>query len=180
MTKADRPTPIPPPAPDEYDDYYGRYVDKVDLKRPILDLLEVQHQEIQTLLAALKAGQGSFRYAPGKWSIKEVVGHLIDTERIFAYRGLCFARGEEQALPGMDQDEYVAGGDFDQRIVSDLADEYKAARRSTITQFGGFSPQQLDRRGIASGCEFTARATVFIIAGHERHHLGVLRRLYGL
>jgi hypothetical protein len=172
--------PIPRPATDEYEPYYGTYVDKVDCDGPVLDLLETQQAEVQTLLASVDDERGDFRYAEGKWSIKEVVGHIVDTERVFAYRALCFARGESQPLPGMDQDDFVEGGDFGARRVRDLALEYQASRRSTLTLFAGFSNLQLGRRGVASGCEFTARAIAYIIAGHERHHLMVLRERYDL
>ena len=180
MSETSQWAPIPRPRTDEYDPYYGTYVDKVGVDGPILELLETQEAEVQALLAAVDDQRGDYRYAEGKWSIKEVIGHLIDTERIFSYRALCFARGETQPLPGMDQDEFVEGGDFDGRSVRDLAGEYQALRRSTLALFAGFSDRQLGCRGIASGCAFTTRATAYIIAGHERHHLIVLRERYGL
>jgi len=180
MSETSQWAPIPRPKTDEYDPYYGTYVDKVDVDGPILELLETQQVEIQGLLATVDDEHAGFRYAEGKWSIKEVIGHLIDTERIFSYRALCFARGEIQPLPGMDQDEFVEGGDFDGRSIRDLAGEHQALRHSTIALFAGFSDRQLGRRGVASDCEFTARATAYIIAGHERHHLIVLRQRYDL
>jgi uncharacterized damage-inducible protein DinB len=180
MTGAPGNVAISPPGSDEYAGYYETYVGKVGRDVLILDLLETQRIEVAEMLAGINDQRAGFRYASDKWSIKEVIGHMIDTERIFAHRGLCFARGEKQPLPGMDQDEYVAEGSFDDRNITDLALEYQTVRRSSIAQFSGFSPRQLERRGIASDCEFTCRATLFIIAGHERHHLGVLANLYGL
>ncbi len=180
MPETRRWAPIARPKTNEYDPYYSTYVDKVEVDGPILELLETQQAEIQGLVTTIDDERGNHRYAEGKWSIKEVIGHLVDTERVFSYRALCFARGEGQPLPGMDQDEFVAGGGFDDRHIQDLADEYQALRRSTIALFNGFSERQLVRRGVASGCEFTTRATAYIIGGHERHHLMVLRERYGL
>jgi hypothetical protein len=180
MTGAPENVTISPPGRDEYADYYETYVSKVHRGVSILDLLEAQQIEVAETLGGIDDQRAGFRYASDKWSIKEVIGHMIDTERIFAHRALCFARGEKQPLPGMDQDEYVVGGSFDDRNIADLALEYQTVRRSSIAQFSGFSPRHLNRRGIASDCEFTCRATLFIIAGHERHHLGVLHGLYGI
>ena len=132
MTSAPGNAAISPPGSDEYADYYETYVGKVDHDVPILDLLEAQRIEVTEILSAIDDERAQFRYAKDKWSIKEVIGHMIDTERIFAYRGLCFARGEKQALPGMDQDEYVVGGSFDERNIANLALEYQTVRRSSV------------------------------------------------
>lgn len=171
---------IPRPGADEFAPYYGTYVDKVVEDGPILEILAGLGHELRTTMAGIDDERGGYRYAEDKWSIKEVLGHLIDAERIFSCRALCFARGEKQPLPGMDQDEFVLGGEFDERPITSLLDEHRTVRESTIALFGGLSGDQLRRRGVASGCEFTCRSVAYIIAGHERHHLGVLRQRYGL
>ncbi|MDH3253849.1 MAG: DinB family protein [Acidobacteriota bacterium] len=168
------------PLEDEYAPYYATYVEKVSGTSPILSILTDQQRELQRILSRLDDEEAGFRYAPGKWSIKQVVGHLVDTERVFAYRAVCFARGEAQALPGMDQDDYVADGEFDGRPMKELAGECEIVRQSTIALFSGLSERQLERRGVASGYPFSTRALAFVIAGHERHHLDVLYERYGV
>lgn len=165
------------PAPDEYAPYYKRYIDLLP-EGDLLGLLEEQRDETLALMSGLSEEEASRRYAPGKWSLKEVLGHVIDTERIFAYRALCISRGERRALPGYDQDAYVAGASFDERAVEDLAEEYRAVRRATILLFRGLSEEALSRRGTANEAELSARAAAYIIAGHERHHLRIIRERY--
>nr|MBA3558910.1 DinB family protein [Gemmatimonadaceae bacterium] len=113
-----------------------------------------------------------------KWSIKEVIGHMADTERVFCYRALRFARGDGTPLPSFDENDYVLNANFAQRTIMDLADEYDAVRRATILLFRNFSPDAFMRIGTASEREFTVRALVYIVAGHERHHLALLRERY--
>jgi hypothetical protein len=168
---------IPRPAPDEYAPYYGGYIDEVP-PGDVLEVLERQMTDTQALLRGLPAVRGGHRYAPGKWSIKEVVGHLSDTERIFGYRALCFSRGERASLPAFAEDEYVAAAGFDARPLADLAGELASVRAATLALFRGLSDAALLCRGIANGKEFTARAIAYIIAGHERHHVRVLRERY--
>lgn len=165
------------PAPDEYAPYNAQYVDLVP-GGDVLDLLEKQREEMLVLLDSLSEEEAEHRYAPGKWSLKEVVGHLIDTEWIFAYRALCFARGEQQALPGYDQDAYVEGADFDERSVDDLATEYRAVREATLLLFRSLSAEAWSRRGIANEQTLSVRAAAYVVAGHERHHLQIIRERY--
>ncbi len=165
------------PDPSEYAEYYGTYIDKV-ADGPFLEMLSSQHRETQAFLAQLGETRGGYRYAVGKWSIKEVVGHLTDTERVFAYRGLCFARGDSGPLPSMDQDPYVEQARFDDRTLADIAAEWQDLRRSNLRLFSSFSPEVWSRRGVASGCEFTVRSIAYIVLGHEVHHLGVLKERY--
>jgi hypothetical protein len=165
------------PERSEYAEYYGRYIDRVP-DGPILDTLARQLEESLRLLAGLSEALALFRYAPGKWSVKEVVGHVIDVERVFACRALHFARGERQHLPGIEQDEYVAAAGFDARPLPDLVTEFETLRRSNLVFFAGLDEQACLRRGTASGYEFTVRAFPWIVAGHERHHLSVLRERY--
>jgi len=117
-------------------------------------------------------------YAPGKWTLKEVLGHLIDDERIFAYRALCVARGDARPLPGFDENDYVAGAAFDARSMKSLLDEYRIVRESTIAFFDALNDEQWMRRGIVNGYEASVRGLAFHVAGHELHHLRTVRERY--
>jgi len=168
---------IPRPAAAEYAPYYGRYIDKVpdgDLLRMLAD----QARETQALLAGLSDAKALHRYAPGKWSIKEVIGHVTDAERVFCYRALRFARGDTIALPGFDENAWVPAGNFDARPLGDLAAELDAVRRSSIALLKGLDPAALARRGTASDNPVSVRAIAWIIAGHERHHVALLHERY--
>jgi hypothetical protein len=165
------------PRPDEYASYYGSYIDLVPAG-PILATLARQSEETHALLSPLDEARAGHRYAPGKWSVKQVLGHLVDTERIFAYRGLCIGRGDTTPLPGMDQDVYVDGANFDQQSLAQLLDQLLIQRRATLALFASFDDAVSERRGIANQLEITARAFPYIIAGHELHHLRVLRERY--
>jgi len=168
---------IPRPDASEYAPYYGTYVSKVP-QGDLLLTLERQRQETQALLAGLSDAQALHRYAPGKWSIKEVIGHLSDAERVFSYRALRFAREDRAPLAAFDENAYVPAGRFDARALSDLAAEFDAVRRATITLFRGMDPGAFARRGTASDHEVSVRALAYIIAGHERHHVMILRERY--
>lgn len=170
-------TPLSRPKTDEYAPYYGLYIDQVP-EGDVLDLLECQVADTVRLLLPLTDAQAEYRYAPGKWSVKEVVGHLIDTERVFALRAVHFARRDPAPLPSFEQDGYVEHGFFDQRALSSLLDEYAALRRANVLTFRGILPEAWGLRGIASGLTFTARTFPFIIAGHELHHRRVLHERY--
>lgn len=161
----------------EYDAYYTDYVAKVESDR-VLDVLEAQLDETRGLLGELDDAAGNGRYAPGKWSLKEVLGHLIDSERVFAYRALAIARGDRASLPGMDQDDYVAAAGFDRRPLAELVEEFEHVRRSTLALLSGLDDDAWGRSGIANGVSVTVRALAFIIAGHQAHHLGVVRDRY--
>jgi hypothetical protein len=166
-----------PPSSDEYAPYYDTYV-RLLPGDDILDILESQLHETLLLLRGLSEEQAAFSYADGKWSVKEVIGHIIDTERVFAYRGLCFARGDSTPLPGFEQDDYVLGAEFNTRSVESLAGEFEHMRHSNIYMFSTWSEAVQLRRGTANGNSITARAIPFILAGHERHHLNILRDRY--
>ncbi len=168
---------ISPPEASEYLPYYGKYIALVQGA----DLTGALSTQLAQSLAALRnipEEKSMHRYAPGKWSIKEVLGHLIDGERIFGYRALRFARHDQTALPGFDQDPYVAAAGSDARPWSDLIAEFEHLRGSTILFFRGLSPDAVMRSGIASDASVTVRALGYIIAGHELHHLGILRERY--
>jgi uncharacterized damage-inducible protein DinB len=168
---------IPRPAPDEYAAYYGKYVLLVP-DGDLCDLLGRQVTETLALLRQVPEGRGTHRYAPGKWSLKEVLGHLCDTERIMSYRALRIARGDATPLPGFEQDDYVPAGRFDQRTLADLGVELSAIRQATVALFRHLDTEALARRGTASGNPFTPRALAYVIAGHERHHMAIVKERY--
>lgn len=165
------------PDPTEYAAYYGTYVDLVP-PGEILRTLEAQLHATLALLTPVDEATALHRYAPGKWSVKEVLGHVIDSERVFALRALAFSRGERARLFGFEQDDWVAAGGFDGRPLRDLLAEFEAVRRATLHQFAGLDATAWMRRGVANDVEFTVRAVPWILAGHERHHVDVLRKRY--
>lgn len=168
---------IPRPAPDEYAAYYGKYVALVP-DGDLCDLLGRQLTETLALFRQIPESRGTHRYAPGKWSLKEVLGHMGDTERIMSYRALRIARGDATPLPGFEQDDYVPAGRFDQRTIADLGDDLSAIRQATIALFRHLDLEALARRGTASGNPFTPRALAYVIAGHERHHVAIVKARY--
>ncbi|MBK7631338.1 MAG: DinB family protein [Ignavibacteriales bacterium] len=161
----------------DYNEYYQQYIDQVK-GDDIFRILIEQNMESQNILNSFPESKGNYKYAEGKWTVKEVIGHLMDVERIFAYRALCIARGETTPLPGMDQDLYVANGNFNKRQLFDLVYEYRLLRESNILLFGSFDKSILQNRGKASGYEVTVLALMFMTAGHEKHHLKVLTEKY--
>ncbi len=168
---------IPRPGPGEYASFYAPYLAAVP-NGDLLRLLEVQGAEMLDLLRAFGEERGGYRYAPGKWSVKEVVGHVADAERVFAYRALRFARADATPLPGFEQNGYVAAAGFDRRSLADLADEFAGVRQATLKLFAGLDAPALKRAGIASGHPVTVRAVAWILAGHEQHHARMLRERY--
>ncbi len=165
------------PDASEYAPFLGTYVAEVPAG-DVLQILEEQGHGTQRLLAGLSETQALQRYAPGKWSVKEVVGHLMDSERVFAYRALRFARADATALPGFDEQAWVPAGHFDARPLLALAAELEQVRRGTLALFRSFDAATLARRGTASNHEISVRALAYVIAGHERHHLRILRERY--
>lgn len=161
----------------DYDPYYSSYINFYEDEN-ILDVLEEQVKSSEKFLKSIAEEQGNFSYADRKWTIKEVIGHIIDVERVMAYRALSFARGEKQSLPGFEQDDYVAETDFSNRTLNDLIDELKAVRKSNIILFKSFDERILERRGNANGVEVTVLALIYIIAGHEKHHIQILKKRY--
>jgi uncharacterized damage-inducible protein DinB len=165
------------PESNEYAPYYEKYVSLVP-DGDLVGTLERQGAETLALLRGLDEGRGAHRYEEGKWSVKQVVGHINDGERIFAYRALAIARGDRASLPGMDQEEYMAGVDFDARTLASLLDEFESVRASTVHLLRHLSAEAWARRGTASDNEVTVRALAYIIAGHETHHVRVLQERY--
>ena len=166
-----------PPGRDEYQPFYAGYVGNVPAGS-ILDTLESQRASLIGLLAEWTDDAGPFRYAEGKWSVNEVLGHVMDAERVFCTRALAFARADRGAYPGMDQDEWVVAGRFDRHRLAELVRDFDAVRRSTQRFFASLAEDEWPRRGVASDVEFSVRALAWIIAGHERHHTTVLRERY--
>jgi hypothetical protein len=165
------------PAQDEHAPYYGKYTTLVP-DGNIVDTLENQIASTLSLLRNLDEEKASFRYAPDKWSIKEVMGHIIDAERIFTYRALRIARNDQTPLPGFEQDGYVPAGNFDARPLSDLLAEFECVRRATLFLFNNLDDEAWSRRGTASDNEVSVRALAYITAGHELHHVNILRERY--
>ena len=167
------------PAKDEYGLYYETYISKV----PDQDLHQLLASQIEVtceMLSKVPESEADVAYAPRKWTIKEVVGHMVDTERIMAYRLLRVSRGDETPLPGFEQDDYVRGGNFQARTMASLIEEFRVARASTLALLRGLDGATLTRRGVADGKPVSVRALAYIIAGHERHHVGILQARYRL
>jgi DinB superfamily len=165
------------PEKDEFLPYYVRYIDLVG-SGDVLATLSRQMAETQALLRSLPASVATYRYAPGKWSVNEVIGHLIDSERIFAARALRFARNDGTPLPGFEQDDYVSNSSFDSYPLDELASELGSVRESTLFLFKHLQEDAWMRRGTANGAEVSVRALAYIIAGHELHHREILRARY--
>jgi uncharacterized damage-inducible protein DinB len=170
-------TTIARPKADEFYDYYGKYIEKVP-DADLTSLLREQAVETVTLLQGLTPHQANYAYAPGKWTVKEVVGHISDAERIFAYRALRIARKDETPLASFDENAYVANAEFGHRPLGDLLEELQVVRASTIHLAKSLDEEALARRGTASGHGISVRALLYIIAGHERHHVALLRERY--
>jgi hypothetical protein len=165
------------PAPDEYPPFYETYISKVP-QGNVIDVLRAQLHETARLLETLTEAQAGHRYAPGKWTTREVLGHVTDAERIFSYRMLCIARGETTPLPGFDEDSYARVSNVNTRPMKDVVLEYAHVRSATISLVEGLDEAAVARTGNANGKPISVRAIAFIIAGHERHHVGVLRDRY--
>jgi len=165
------------PEQGDYAPYYENYIKLVE-GGDILKILNDQSKITQDVLNSFSEHKGNYRYADGKWTVKEVVGHLLDTERVFAYRALCIVRGEKKSLPGFDQDDYVKEGNFNRRELFELNYEFRLLRESNLLLFRSFTPEMLQKRGFANETSVTVLAILFMIAGHEKHHMKVLRENY--
>lgn len=165
------------PQSGEYNPYYQKYID-LAVEDDIVGALDAQSRETAALLDGLSEDQAAHRYAPDKWSIKQIVGHITDAERIFAYRLLAIARGETKPLPGFDQEPFVANGGFDGRAMSDLAKELATVRRANVMMMRALSDEAWRRLGTASESPVSARAIAFVMLGHERHHMRIIRERY--
>jgi uncharacterized damage-inducible protein DinB len=171
MSRAQRPDPT------EFLPYYAGYIARVP-DGDIIETLRSQEEATVALARSLAEDKGAHRYAPGKWSIRQVLGHMADTERIMAYRALRVARGDTTPLAGFDENLYVQNARFDERTLVSLADELSLVRQGTLAVLAPLNEQEFSRSGSANGAPVTARALAWIIAGHERHHLAILRERY--
>ena len=165
------------PASDEHAPFYANYV----AQAPAGDLVEhlaMQGREFTALLRGIPEARGGYRYAEGKWSIKDIALHLCDSERVFAYRLMRFARADRTDLPGFDENTYAANGDADRQTLAALADQLDAVRASTVALIAPLDDEAMMRRGTANGKEITPRALAWVIAGHLAHHQRVLKERY--
>jgi hypothetical protein len=165
------------PDSDEFASFYAGYISKVP-DGDIVETLASQITGTAAFLRSLPESQGDHRYGPGKWSIREVIGHMTDAERVFAYRAMRFSRGDETPVPGFDENFYVANSTFGARSIGDLASEFEHVRHATVHMLRGLDEAAMTRRGTANGNAVSVRALAFILAGHERHHLEILRTRY--
>lgn len=165
------------PEAGEYAPYYDRYISLIQ-DNDILTTLDRQRREMVLLLSGLSEAQGDFRYAPEKWSAKQVLGHVCDTERVFAYRALRIARGDVTPMEGFEQDDYVKNGPFARHTIDEVIEDYIAVRRATISLLRSLEEAAWSRRGVANKNEVTVRALAYTIAGHELHHRRILEQKY--
>lgn len=165
------------PNPGDYDPYFERYIKLVEGNN-IIKILYEQSKITRELIDSISDYKGNYRYADDKWTIKEVIGHILDSERILAYRALSLARGEKKSLPGFDHNDYVRDGNFNRRELTELSFEFKLLRESNLLMFKNFSEEMLCKKGLADEASVTVLALLYIIAGHEKHHLNVLEEKY--
>ena len=174
------PAAVARPAATEFAPYYAGYVARIPEGADPVELLSRQYESVPAVLLRVPQERETFRYAPEKWTVTQVVGHLADAERIFAYRLLRIARGDDTPLPGFDENDYVSLGGFEDRSLGDVTADWVAARRSTIALARGLAANVWERSGTASGNRVSARALLYIIVGHVAHHLVVLKERYGV
>ncbi len=167
------------PSADEYAPFYAGYVSLVP-ETDLQPVLEAQIEEIRRAAAAVPAARETFRYSPGKWSVREVFGHMADAERLFAYRALSIARGNDVELPGFDENASMEPARFDQRPLASLVEELVAVRVANLPLYRHLAPEDWLRTGTAAGGPVSVRALAFMAAGHVRHHLAVLQERYGV
>ncbi|MBW4081785.1 DinB family protein [Paenibacillus sp. S150] len=166
------------PEPSEYSEFPARYIALVPPEGELAALLKEQSVQVYELLGGLSEEQGSYRYAPDKWSIKQLLGHLTDNDRIMSYRLLAIARGETAPLPGYEEKLYAAAGEFDRFTLQELVQHYKLVRQSTLALLESLPEAAWTRMGTASDSPISVRAVACVIIGHELHHLGVLKERY--
>lgn len=165
------------PEPGEYAPFYAPYLAQVP-EADALPELEAQVERLTSLLGSLPEAQAGHRYAPGKWSIRQLVGHLVDAERVFSYRLFRFSRADDTPLAGFDEDHFVAEGGYDARTLGDLVSEFALLRQANLRMIRGLAPGSLTLTGTANGHPISVRALAFVMAGHVRHHLGILKERY--
>ena len=172
------PNQIPPPATDEYAPFYMDYVQRAMQRQDVHAALARQMDELHAALDSLSDPQACFKPGPQEWSIKEVIGHLIDVERVFSYRLLRISRGDPTPLPGFEQEDYVRAAGFDQCFLKDLVEEFELLRRANILAIGNMTNEAMGCRGTASGYSVSARALIYMLVGHVDHHMASLQEKY--
>lgn len=167
------------PEPYEYPNssYFAEYLN-FEAEDQLLDILKSQHAELLEICQNLAKGQESFAYAPGKWSFLQLLGHIIDTERIFSYRALAISRGERQALPSFDENEYLLHAQYESQSFTDILTQYRHVRQATISLIESFSTNQTNQMGNVNGHSVSVRALSWMIAGHEKHHIQLIKERY--
>ncbi|MCA0756208.1 DinB family protein [Paenibacillus sp. N4] len=165
------------PLKEEYNPYYEQYI-RLVREEDIIEVLADAQESTDALLAELTEEQGNYRYADGKWSLKEVIGHVADGERIMSYRLLRASRGDKTPLAGFDQDEFMTSAPFASWTMEQIREEYVSVRRATLSLLRGLTEDAWTRSGIANGSNVSARALAYIIAGHELHHLRIIKERY--
>jgi hypothetical protein len=165
------------PLKDEYPSFFETYISQVP-EEDILEVLARQGADVAAVFDQVPAGAGHYRYAEGKWSLVQLLNHIVDTERIMAYRALCFARGEQQSLPSFDENIYAAGADVSARTIADLLEELRLVRASNLHLFRHLTDADWQKQGLANNWPITVRSLAWVIAGHLRHHLKIVRERY--
>ncbi len=165
------------PVPSDYPVFYETYI-KLVSEEDLVQTMRLSLSEIVDLLEGIAPDKAEYRYAEGKWTVKELLQHIIDTERIFSYRGLCFARGEQQSLPGFDENAYAQHADVSGKTLKDLKEELLIVRESVFMMYRGFTPEMLNRKGISNNKQVTVNAIGYMIIGHVRHHFNILKERY--
>lgn len=167
------------PQPGDYVPFHETYISKVG-EGSIIDILQNQQHSTNEFLKTIPADKGHFAYADGKWTVKQCIGHMTDTERVMAYRALRFARNDDTPLPGFDQDEYVANSRHNDFDLDELIEEFRLTRQANLFFFKSLNAEEKQRFGLASGNRVTVNALLYIIAGHELHHIQIFKERYGL
>ncbi|MCZ2483285.1 DinB family protein [Aquirufa nivalisilvae] len=170
-----------PPASYEYPKtrYFAEYLN-FESTENLFDVLDNQSKKIQSLYQNLSPEQWTFAYAPGKWTLQQLLGHLVDTERILTYRTLCISRGEQQSLPGFDENTYLENAHYENQNTDLILQQYILTRQATTALLKSFSPEQWNTMGTANGNSVSVRAISWMIAGHEKHHLGIMKERYSM
>lgn len=165
------------PSLNDFPEYYRRYIEKV-IDKDILNYFSEQKNIVVNFFASIDEEKSKYRYAENKWSIRQILGHLCDSERIFMTRALKFARNEKQSLPGFEENEYVDSANFDELSLELLINDFVKMRESHISLFKTFNDEILDRKGIANNTEYSVSSVLFIMAGHVDHHINIIKERY--
>jgi len=165
------------PTKNDYPDYAQKYLDLIE-GDDIISILHQSSKELTDVINSFPESKGDYSYDKDKWTVKQVIGHLMDTDRIFAYRALSIARGEKQPLPSFDQNIYVLNGNFNKKSLVELSYEYRLLRESNLLLFRSFDSLIYQNRGIAAGSEVTVLGIMFMVAGHQKHHIKILKEKY--